>query len=98
MKSPTVGGQRRHRADTRPWAEGHWAEVGQQQVATQKTGEQHPLLRTPGGTNGRGGISRKYGLPVKEGDGDRGHKIWGVALRGINFILTILEDHGKYWL
>ena len=89
----TEEGMNRH--PTVGW--GPWAEVREQQVATQKTGEQHPLLRTPRGTNGRGGIPRKYGLPVSEGDGDWGHKIWGVALRGSNLyspFWKIMENTG----
>lgn len=56
-----------HGVDTRPWAAEPWAEVGEHQAAAQKTGEQHPLLRTCGGANVGGGILRKYGLPANEG-------------------------------
>lgn len=68
--------------DCRPRAEGPWAEVREQQVVSQKTGEQHPLLRTFGGTDGEGGIGRRYGVPASDGGGDLEPRTWGMSLKG----------------
>ena len=102
VKSPRVSGQRKapSRHPTVGWGTLGWGDSGLRLRAASGDSEDRWAalsFEDSGGTNGRVGISRKYGLPANEGGGDRGHKTWGVALRGSNLyspFWTIMENTG----